>query len=142
MLRCQSLLFLKIIKHLRDELDNSFNHMFYRLSGLSPFMADTEPETLSNVTTATWDFNAEEFENISAEAKDFISKLLIKDTRYIHFCTLLLLLLRIVYIYVTWSLNITNQWLFRHFKKVYVCRCICSVYSAHCNFVVILSKSH
>ncbi|XP_041366191.1 myosin light chain kinase, smooth muscle-like isoform X2 [Gigantopelta aegis] len=51
------------------------------LSGLSPFMADTEAETLANVTTATWDFNAEEFDSISKEAKDFISKLLIKDPR-------------------------------------------------------------
>ncbi|KAK7500374.1 hypothetical protein BaRGS_00008281 [Batillaria attramentaria] len=51
------------------------------LSGLSPFMGETEQETLSNVTTATWDFNAEEFESISNEAKDFISKLLVKDPR-------------------------------------------------------------
>ncbi|XP_048241778.1 myosin light chain kinase, smooth muscle-like isoform X2 [Haliotis rufescens] len=51
------------------------------LSGLSPFMGDTEAETLVNVTTAQWDFNAEEFDSISKEAKDFISKLLIKDRR-------------------------------------------------------------
>ncbi|XP_070199611.1 myosin light chain kinase, smooth muscle-like isoform X1 [Littorina saxatilis] len=51
------------------------------LSGLSPFMGDTEQETLSNVTSATWDFNAEEFDSISKEAKDFISKLLVKDPR-------------------------------------------------------------
>nr|KAG5709178.1 hypothetical protein BaRGS_028634 [Batillaria attramentaria] len=44
-------------------------------------MGETEQETLSNVTTATWDFNAEEFESISNEAKDFISKLLVKDPR-------------------------------------------------------------
>ncbi|XP_050411025.1 myosin light chain kinase, smooth muscle isoform X2 [Patella vulgata] len=51
------------------------------LSGLSPFMGDSESETLANVTSATWDFNAEEFDSISKEAKDFISKLLIKDKR-------------------------------------------------------------
>ncbi|ESO87006.1 hypothetical protein LOTGIDRAFT_235177 [Lottia gigantea] len=51
------------------------------LSGLSPFMGDSECETLSNVTSATWDFNAEEFDSISNEAKDFISKLLLKDKR-------------------------------------------------------------
>ena len=44
-------------------------------------MGDTEQETLSNVTSATWDFNAEEFDSISKEAKDFISKLLVKDPR-------------------------------------------------------------
>ncbi|CAL1548444.1 unnamed protein product [Lymnaea stagnalis] len=51
------------------------------LSGLSPFMGESEAETLSNVTMARWDFNAEEFESISNEAKDFITKLLVKDPR-------------------------------------------------------------
>jgi hypothetical protein len=46
-------------------------------------MGATEPETLCNVTTAKWDFEAEEFESISSVAKDFISKLLVKDPRYI-----------------------------------------------------------
>lgn len=49
------------------------------LSGLSPFQGATEPETLCNVTSAKWDFNAEEFESISVDAKDFISRLLVKD---------------------------------------------------------------
>ncbi|RUS89977.1 hypothetical protein EGW08_002244 [Elysia chlorotica] len=51
------------------------------LSGLSPFMGESEQETLSNVTLAQWDFSAEEFDSISSEAKDFISKLLVKDPR-------------------------------------------------------------
>ncbi|XP_055900406.1 myosin light chain kinase 3-like isoform X2 [Biomphalaria glabrata] len=51
------------------------------LSGLSPFMGESESETLSNVTMAKWDFTAEEFESISSEAKDFISKLLVKEPR-------------------------------------------------------------
>ncbi|KAL5007311.1 hypothetical protein ScPMuIL_016117 [Solemya velum] len=51
------------------------------LSGLSPLLGETEAETLANVTMATWDFNTVEFENISAEAKDFISKLLIKKPK-------------------------------------------------------------
>ena len=54
-------------------------HNFYRLSGLSPFMGDNDAETLSNVTQAEWDFNDESFDEISADAKDFITKLLIKD---------------------------------------------------------------
>ncbi|XP_014785560.1 myosin light chain kinase, smooth muscle isoform X2 [Octopus bimaculoides] len=48
------------------------------LSGLSPFLGDNDNQTLSNVTCAQWDFDAEEFESISAEAKDFITKLLVK----------------------------------------------------------------
>lgn len=49
-----------------------------RLSGLSPFLGETEQETLSNVTSAKWDFNAEEFDNISSDAKDFITRLLVR----------------------------------------------------------------
>ncbi|KAK1788716.1 hypothetical protein P4O66_002432 [Electrophorus voltai] len=51
------------------------------VSGLSPFMGDNDHETLSNVTSATWDFEDEAFDEISEEAKDFISSLLKKDMR-------------------------------------------------------------
>ncbi|KFM82696.1 Myosin light chain kinase, smooth muscle, partial [Stegodyphus mimosarum] len=49
------------------------------LSGLSPFMGDSDLETMGNVTKAEYDFDDESFDNISDVAKDFISKLLIKD---------------------------------------------------------------
>jgi len=49
------------------------------LSGLSPFMGNSDLETMTNVTKAIYDFDDESFDPISAEAKDFISKLLIKD---------------------------------------------------------------
>ena len=49
------------------------------LSGLSPFMGDSDMETMANVTRAEWDFEDESFDEISDDAKDFISKLLIKD---------------------------------------------------------------
>jgi myosin-light-chain kinase len=55
------------------------------LSGLSPFMGDNDPETYANVTKAEFDFNDESFDDISSEAKDFISKLLVKDIRYDFF---------------------------------------------------------
>ncbi|XP_063073323.1 myosin light chain kinase, smooth muscle [Engraulis encrasicolus] len=48
------------------------------VSGLSPFMGDNDNETLANVTSATWDFEDDSFEEISEEAKDFISSLLKK----------------------------------------------------------------
>ncbi|XP_046701046.1 myosin light chain kinase, smooth muscle isoform X1 [Silurus meridionalis] len=51
------------------------------VSGLSPFMGDNENETLSNVTSATWDFEDEAFDEISDAAKDFISNLLKKDMK-------------------------------------------------------------
>ena len=50
-----------------------------RLSGLSPFMGDTDLETMANVTIAEYDYEDEAFDNISADAKDFIDRLLIKE---------------------------------------------------------------
>ncbi|XP_076856835.1 myosin light chain kinase 3 [Brachyhypopomus gauderio] len=47
------------------------------LSGLSPFLGETDTETMNNILHANWDFDAEAFENVSEEAKDFISKLLV-----------------------------------------------------------------
>ncbi|XP_034942350.1 myosin light chain kinase, smooth muscle-like [Chelonus insularis] len=49
------------------------------LSGLSPFMGDTDIETMANVTIAKYDFDHEAFANISEEAKDFIRCLLVKN---------------------------------------------------------------
>ncbi|XP_017684229.1 PREDICTED: myosin light chain kinase family member 4 isoform X2 [Lepidothrix coronata] len=49
------------------------------LSGLSPFLGDDDNETLNNILACNWDFEEEEFRSVSDEAKDFISKLLIKE---------------------------------------------------------------
>lgn len=49
------------------------------LSGLSPFMGDSDIETMANVTKATYDFEDKSFEPISDLAKDFISKLLVRE---------------------------------------------------------------
>ena len=54
-----------------------------RLSGLSPFMGETDVETMANVTIAKYDFDDEAFNDVSPEAKDFISKLLIKQISYL-----------------------------------------------------------
>lgn len=51
------------------------------LSGLSPFMGETDIETMANVTIAKYDFDDEAFAEVSEEAIDFISKLLVKDIR-------------------------------------------------------------
>ncbi|KAK1798688.1 hypothetical protein P4O66_006974 [Electrophorus voltai] len=51
------------------------------VSGLSPFMGDNDNETLANVTSATWDFEDEAFDEISEQAKSFISRLLKKDMK-------------------------------------------------------------
>ncbi|XP_059508852.1 myosin light chain kinase 2, skeletal/cardiac muscle-like isoform X2 [Stegostoma tigrinum] len=49
------------------------------LSGLSPFLGDSDAETLSNILTTNCNFDDEAFENISEEAKDFIANLLIRE---------------------------------------------------------------
>ncbi|XP_062854171.1 myosin light chain kinase, smooth muscle [Trichomycterus rosablanca] len=60
------------------------------LSGLSPFMGDNDNETLANVTSATWDFEDEAFDEISEQAKDFISNLLKKNKKTRLTCALCL----------------------------------------------------
>ncbi|XP_017579758.1 myosin light chain kinase 3 isoform X2 [Pygocentrus nattereri] len=47
------------------------------LSGLSPFLGESDAETMNNILHGNWDFDAEAFENVSEEAKDFISRLLV-----------------------------------------------------------------
>lgn len=61
--------------------------ILHRLSGLSPFMGDSDVETLSNVTHGEFDFDDESFEEISEDAKHFIDHLLIKDKRYVSVFT-------------------------------------------------------
>ncbi|KAG7505751.1 hypothetical protein JOB18_039386 [Solea senegalensis] len=51
------------------------------LSGESPFQGNSDTETLALVTAAQWEFDEESFDEITDEAKDFISCLLNKDTR-------------------------------------------------------------
>ncbi|XP_063749336.1 myosin light chain kinase, smooth muscle-like isoform X2 [Eleginops maclovinus] len=57
------------------------------LSGESPFQGNNEAETLALVTAANFEFDQESFEDISDQAKDFISSLLKKDRRCRLSCT-------------------------------------------------------
>ena len=54
----------------------------YRLSGLSPFLGDTDTETFANVSACEWDFDDECFDEVSNESKDFIEGLLMRRPRY------------------------------------------------------------
>jgi len=49
------------------------------LSGFSPFMGDNDAETYINISSVTFDYDCEEFDEISENAKDFINSLLKKD---------------------------------------------------------------
>lgn len=47
------------------------------MSGLSPFMGETDGDTFSNITRAYYDFDDEAFDAITEDAKDFIAGLLV-----------------------------------------------------------------
>ncbi|XP_061761323.1 myosin light chain kinase, smooth muscle isoform X1 [Nerophis ophidion] len=51
------------------------------LSGESPFQGSSDADTLALVTAAQWEFEEESFEEITEQAKHFISSLLEKDPR-------------------------------------------------------------
>lgn len=44
-------------------------------------MGDNDGQTYNNITKAEFDFDDESFSDISEEAKDFITKLLVKDLK-------------------------------------------------------------
>lgn len=52
-----------------------------RLSGASPFLGDSKQETFANITNIDYSFDDEYFGNTSELAKDFISRLFVKDVR-------------------------------------------------------------
>lgn len=55
-----------------------FDFVFiFRLSGLSPFMGDSDVDTFANITRADYDFDDEAFDAVTQNAKDFISSLLV-----------------------------------------------------------------
>ncbi|CAH2324309.1 myosin light chain kinase 3 [Pelobates cultripes] len=49
------------------------------LSGLSPFLGESDAETMNYIVNCNWDFDSETFEQVSDESKDFISRLLLKE---------------------------------------------------------------
>ena len=49
------------------------------LSGYSPFLGDNDGQTFNNISGCLYDFNIPEFQHISESAKDFVSKLLVKE---------------------------------------------------------------
>lgn len=53
------------------------------LSGLSPFMGDTDIDTMTNVTLCKYNFDDDAFKMVSDCAKDFIQQLLQKDGEYV-----------------------------------------------------------
>ena len=52
-----------------------------RLSGYSPFLGDDQADTYANISAGEYDLDDEYFGDVSDEAKDFISKLLILNPK-------------------------------------------------------------
>jgi hypothetical protein len=53
----------------------------FRLSGYSPFAGDNDHETFQYINNVDYDYDDEVWENVSADGKDFIKKLLCKDKK-------------------------------------------------------------
>ena len=51
-----------------------------RLSGESPFLSESEEDTFRRITEGRWEFS-DVFDYVSKEAKDFITRLLMKESR-------------------------------------------------------------
>ena len=54
---------------------------YIMLSGLSPFLGDTQQQTYENIVAVDYTFDEEGFENSSDLAKDFIQRLFVKEPR-------------------------------------------------------------
>uniref|UniRef100_H2Z5Z5 Protein kinase domain-containing protein n=1 Tax=Ciona savignyi TaxID=51511 RepID=H2Z5Z5_CIOSA len=52
---------------------------FILLSGISPFLGDDDAETMDNIMDVSWAFDHEHFDDVSEDAKDFISRLLVEE---------------------------------------------------------------
>lgn len=53
------------------------------LTGFTPFGGDTDQETFHNICHGQLDFPDELFEDVSAQAEDFIRKTLTREPRYV-----------------------------------------------------------
>ncbi|XP_059488226.1 NUAK family SNF1-like kinase 1 [Neocloeon triangulifer] len=53
--------------------------VYVLLTGFSPFGGETDQETFANISRCNLDFPAELFEDVSAEAQDFVARLLVRQ---------------------------------------------------------------
>lgn len=56
--------------------------VYVLLSGLNPFIAETNQQMIDNISNAEYSFDDEYFKDVSVEALDFIDRLLTKDRRH------------------------------------------------------------
>lgn len=56
--------------------------VYVLLSGLNPFIAETNQQMIDNISNAEYSFEDESFKEVSVEALDFIDRLLTKDRKH------------------------------------------------------------
>ena len=64
-------------------LEFNLYFVYYRLSGASPFLGETQQETYANIIACDYEFDEEFFSQTSELAKDFIRKLFVKEQRLV-----------------------------------------------------------
>jgi len=80
------------------------------LSGYSPFFGEDTDNTIKKVIKCRWNFNVFEFELVSIEAKDFISKLLIKSDRYVYDLWRSGFQISVLVMFVCWLNGVRSVW--------------------------------
>lgn len=55
--------------------------VYVLLSGINPFLAETNQQMIENIINAEYTFDEEAFKDISLEAMDFVDRLLVKDRK-------------------------------------------------------------
>ena len=58
-----------------------FRIRFFRLSGASPFLGESQQETYANIVACDYEFDEEFFSQTSELAKDFIRTLFVREQR-------------------------------------------------------------
>ena len=69
-------------------------------------MGENDAETFANITRAQYDYDDEAFDNISQDAKDFISELLVKRKEYV-------LKITIIFLFLVSHIGIYHYFIFR-----------------------------
>jgi len=58
---------------------------YVMLTGCAPFTGNSKQETMLNISQVNLDFPDDLFASVSADAVDFIRRLLTKNTKFVHF---------------------------------------------------------
>ena len=74
------------------------DYLCFRLSGLSPFLGDSDSETFANVSACEWDFDDDCFDEVSTASKEFIEGLIVSTPKYAQSDSFILSIFRSKYI--------------------------------------------